>query len=61
MIQKAAMSPSPGTPTFMPHRLAMKVSGRTTTLNAVSTRSTSLTRWEITDSLVSSSASTTSL
>ena len=38
MIQKAVVSPSPGTPTFMPHRLAMKVSGSTMTLNAVSTR-----------------------
>ena len=57
----ARVRPSPGTPTFMPQMLATSVSGRTTTLNAVSTRRTSLTRWEITDSLVSSSASTTSL
>ena len=61
MIQKAVLSPSPGTPTFMPHRLAMKVSGSTITLKAVSTRRISLTRCEITDSFVSSSASTTSL
>ena len=45
----------------MPQMLASSVSGRITTLKAVSTRSTSFTRWESTDSLVSSSASTTSL
>ena len=45
----------------MPQRLAIRVSGRMMTLNAVSTRRMSLTRCEITDSFVSSSASTTSL
>ena len=45
----------------MPQMLAIRVSGRTMTLIEVSTRRMSLTRWEITDSLVSSSASTTSL
>ena len=50
-----------GNSTFMPNMLASSVSGRITTLKAVSTFSTSFTRCEITDSFVSSSASTTSL
>ncbi len=45
----------------MPQMLANRVSGRITTLKAVSTRSTSFTRWDSTDSFVSSSASMTSL
>ena len=61
IVQKGAEAPSPGTWTFMPQMLAIRVSGRITTLKAVSTRSTSLTRWESTDSFVTSSASTTSL
>ena len=61
MAQKAATLPSKGKSTFIPNTLANSVSGRITTLNAVSTRSTSFTRCESTDSLVSSSASTTSL
>ena len=61
VIQNAAMLCSPGTPTFIPQRLAMNVSGRTITLIEVSTLRTSFTRCESTDSLVSSSASTTSL
>ena len=40
IIQNGADSLSPGTCTFMPQMLAMKVSGRTTTLMAVSTRRT---------------------
>src|SRR5204863_83127 len=39
----------------------MSVSGSRITLTTVSTRSTSFWRWEITDSFVSSNASTTSL
>ena len=35
------------TPTFMPQMLAIRVSGRTMTLIAVSTRRMSLTRWEM--------------
>ena len=61
IAKKVQPSPSPGKCTFMPAIDAMRVSGSTITLNAVSTRRTSLTRWEITDSLVSSRASTTSL
>ena len=45
----------------MPQMLAIRVSGRTMTLIAVSTRRISLTRWLSTDSFVSSSASTISL
>ena len=61
-IQKrGSMLSCPGTRTFIPQMLAIRVSGRTMTLIEVSTRRMSLTRWEITDSLVSSSASATSL
>ena len=51
----------PGKATFMPNVEAMSVSGRITTLNAVRTRRTSLTRCESTDSFVDSRPSTTSL
>jgi len=54
MVQNGADSGSPGTWTFMPQMLAIGVRGRITTLNAVSTRRTSLTRWERTDSFVTS-------
>ena len=45
----------------MPQIEAISVSGRNITQNAVSMRKISLERCEITDSLVASSASTTSL
>ena len=45
----------------MPQMLAIRVSGRMITLNAVSTRRMPFTRCEMTDSFVCSSASTTSL
>jgi hypothetical protein len=61
MIQKAVRPCSPGTRTFMPQMLAISVSGSTTTLMAVSTRTVSFTRCESTDSFVSSRASMTSL
>ena len=61
MAQNAPTPVWNGNSTFMPNRLASRVRGRITTLNAVSTFSTSFTRCEITDSFVSSSASTTSL
>ena len=52
---------SPGTGTFIPKMLAMRVSGRRTTLTAVRIRNESLSRCERTDSFVDSSASMTSL
>ena len=57
----AVVPPSPGTCTFMPKIEAMSVSGRMITLNAVSTRRTSLTRCDSSDSFVDSRPSTTSL
>ena len=45
----------------MPQIEAISVSGRNITENAVRMRKISLERWEIADSFVSSSASTTSL
>jgi len=61
MMKKSVLSPSPGTPTFMPQMLAMRVNGRTMTLIEVSTRRMSLTWCDRTDSFVASSASMTSL
>src|SRR5689334_21006489 len=61
ITQKASVEPSPGTLTFMPQMLAMSVSGSRITETEVSTRSTLFRRCVITDSFVSSSASTTSL
>ena len=52
---------SPGTGTFIPKTLAMSVSGSRTTLTAVRIRNESFRRCDSTDSLVDSSASTTSL
>ncbi len=45
----------------MPKTLAIRVNGSTTTLIAVSARRMSFTLWEMTDSLVASRASATSL
>ncbi len=59
--QKPMIDCSPGTRVFMPNTLAMSVSGRTMTLMAVRMRNVSFRRWEMTASLVDSSASTTSL
>ncbi len=61
ITQNGAASPSPGTRTFMPKIEAINVSGRNTTVSTVSTRSTSFSWWERTDSFVASSASTVSL
>src|SRR5581483_7168935 len=61
MIQNAWWVPSPGKPTFMPKIPASSESGSIVTLKIVRIRRTSFWRWEITDSFVSSRASTTSL
>ncbi len=59
--QNAQAVSKPGKWTFMPKKPVISVSGSRITENTVSTRKTSFCRWEITDSFVSSSASTTSL
>ena len=60
-VDAVAGSPPPGSPTFMPQRLAISVAGRKTMLKTVRIRSTSLNRCESTCSFVDSSASLTSL
>ena len=60
-IQNPRSLSAKGTSTFIPHRLATKVSGRMRTEKIVRTRRTSLTRWLMTDSFVDSSDSTCSL
>ena len=50
--QKPSIDCSPGTRVFMPKTLAMSVSGSTMTLNAVSTRKVSFSRWQRTASFV---------
>ena len=61
ITQNASTTARPGRATFMPQMPEISVSGSRITLNAVSTRSTSFRPWEITDSLVDSRPSTTSL
>src|SRR5215211_6713108 len=61
ITQNACAVPSPGNATFIPNMPVMTVILRSTTLKTVSTRRTWFCRCEITDSFVSSSASTTSL
>ena len=61
ITQNAQAVSKPGNRTFIPKKPVISVSGSRTTENTVSTRSTSFWRCWITDSFVSSSASTTSL
>src|SRR4051794_20457231 len=61
ITQNAWIEFLPGRPVFIPQIEAISVSGRITTEIEVSTRSTLLSRCEISDSFVSSRASTTSL
>ena len=61
MTQKASGPPSPGKSTFIPNKPVITVSGSIVTLMIVSSRRTSFWRWEMADSFVASSASTTSL
>ena len=58
--QNAAISPSPGTSTFIPKMLATSVSGIRTTLKAVSTRIVSFSRCDRMFSFVVSSPATVS-
>src|SRR5437764_3949553 len=61
ITQNAHTVSKPGKCTFIPKKPVISVNGSSTTENTVRTRSTSFWRCWITDSFVSSSASTTSL